>query len=264
MKKYIVLSVNRNVDYMYFMPITIWSWRKAGFEPICIYVGELCEVSELIFESVDKVYKFSSIEGIRDSTISQVARLYASSFPSLHENDYIILGDCDMLALGDHWNPDLGTVTVYNHDLTGYGEIPMCYVGAPVHLWRSVLNLNSNNWNYLIKRDLENYNNAKSDDFYTYWGCDQQILTQRLNEYGKERITFINRGQYSSGFARGRVDRGNWSLDHEVFIDAHLEQQTWQNPAKVERLYALLAKVWPNEDFTWFKEYTEEFKKLAV
>lgn len=264
MKKYIVLSVNHNVDYMYFMPLTVWTWRKAGYEPLCIHVGKPSAISDLVFHNAGKVVLFSSIEGIRDSTVSQVSRLYIASLPSLDENDYIMLGDVDMLALGNHWNGDTQKVTVYNHDLTGFGEIPMCYVGMPVHLWRTIFNLDTPHWNNLLKRDMKDYANAKSDDFYTYWGCDQQILTNKLNEYGKDRITFINRGQYSNGFARGRVDRGAWTLDHSEFIDAHLMQQTHHSQEKIDKLVQLLHHVWPGEDFTWFEKYTEEFKKIAV
>jgi hypothetical protein len=265
MKKYIILSVNRNVDYMYFMPLTIWSWRKAGFEPLCTYVGRTDELTDLIFKSADDVTIFKEIEGIREATIAQVSRLYVSCRPSLNDDDYLMLGDVDMLALGDHWINDTSKVTVYNHDLTEFTEIPMCYVGAPVNLWRNIMKLNGSfDWNDCLKRDIENYPNAKDPDFYKWWGCDQQILTQRLNEYGKEKITFINRGQYPNGFAKGRVDRGDWHLNHDQFIDAHLMQQVHHKEEKIDTLMQLLRYNWPDEDFAWFEKYTEEFKKLAV
>lgn len=272
MKKYIVLSVNQNVDYMYFMPITVWSWHIIGFEPIIFYRGDRNEISDLVFKSTDKICynerilrMLKPIDGIRDATVTQVSRLYAACL-GIEDDAYIMLGDCDMLALGNHWNPDVSKVTVYNHDLTGFSEIPMCYVGAPKTTWLEIMGLYSMDYNDAIKRDIENYPNAKDDDFYKWWGCDQQILTERLNQYGKEKITFINRGQGSHGYARGRVDRGSggWVLNQPELIDAHLEQQTWQNEAKTQRLYELLAHVWPNENFDWFKNYTNEFRKLAV
>jgi len=268
MRKYIVLSVNRNVDYMYFMPLTIWTWRKIGWEPLCCYVGQTDELSELIFKSVDDVTLFKSIDGIRDATISQVSRLYVTARHTLNNDDYVMLGDVDMLALSDHWHPDLSKVTVYNHDLTGFGEIPMCYVGAPVHLWKDIFNLNDQfiDWNRYLERDLQNYPNAKDQDFYKWWGCDQQILTARLKEYGTGNIDFINRGQGSHGYARGRVDRGSggWVLNQPELIDAHLMQQTHHSEEKIAKLMELLHYVWPQEDFTWFENYTREFKRLAI
>lgn len=268
MSRYVVLSVNHNVDYMYFLPLTVWSWEKAGWDVLVYYRGEgHSDVERLVITQMvgdENVYYTHPVPGIRDATISQVSRLYAACLSSIDDNDYLLLGDCDMLALGDHWNPDYTKVTVYNHDLTGFGEIPMCYVGGTKKLWKQIMNLEGITYNEAIKRDIENYPNAKDQDFYKWWGCDQQILTARLKEYGTGKIDFINRGQYSNGFAKGRVDRGSWSLKHEVLIDAHLEQQTWQNDEKIRRLFELLHHAFPKEDFLWFASFTKEFKKLAV
>lgn len=270
MNKYIILSVNHNVDYMYFLPLTVWSWQRIGFEPIIFYRGDPGELPKLCFNGLrllrngTGIKTIDSIEGVKDATIAQVSRLYAGCVSTLEDDDYLMLGDVDMLALGSHWNGDTSKVTVYNHDLTGFGEIPMCYVGAPKHLWKQIMRLDGITYNEAIKRDIENYPNAKDPDFYKWWGCDQQILTARLKEYGTGKIDFINRGQYTNGFARGRVDRGAWSLNHDVFIDAHLMQQTHHSVEKIEKLFELLHKVWPGEDFTWFMDYTKEFKRLAV
>lgn len=273
MKKYIVLSVNDNVDYLYFTPLVCWAWRKFGWEPIVFYRGETNTITDLM-----TVYRFKAyhirhiepIEGIRDATLAQCSRLYAGCLNSyddgINDDDYLMLGDADMLALSDHWKPNTSKVTVYNHDLTGFGEIPMCYVGAPVTMWREIMNLKDVSYNEALKRDISHYPNAKDQDFYKWWGCDQQILTARLKEYGTGKIDFINRGQGSHGYARGRVDRGSggWVLDQPELIDAHLQQQTHHSQEKIESLMQLLRHVWPGEDFTWFEDYTKEFKRLAV
>jgi hypothetical protein len=265
MSKYVALSVNQNVDYEYFIPLTCWTWRKIGYEPILFYSSKVTPVLELVVTlSNTPVWFLAPVDGVRSSTIAQVSRLYAGCLSMLSDDDYILVADADMLALSDAWNPDLTKVTVYNYDLTGFTEIPMCYAGAPKKLWTEIMNLNGLKYNDAIRRDIENYPNAKSNDFYTYWGCDQQMLTKRLKEYGTGKIDFINRGQYPNGYAKGRVDRGSWTLNHEQLIDAHLEQQTWQNDTKVGRLMELLRHNWPKEDFTWMEKYTSEFRKLAV
>ena len=121
-------------------------------------------------------------------------------------------------------------------------------------------------YNAEIKADLDQLPQAKDPDFYKYWFSDQDLITQRLKEYGTGKIDFINRGQGKHGYARGRVDRGSggWVLDQPELIDAHLEQQTWQNDEKLKRLFELLHFVWPKEDWKWFVEYSKEFRKLAV
>jgi hypothetical protein len=239
---------------------------EAGFEPVILYTGQETESSKLALDYFGfDYYTVESVEGIRDATIAQASRLYIAASHDFYEDDYLLLGDVDMLALGDHWNPDITKVTVYNHDLTGHTEIPMCYAGAPAHLWREIMGLNGISMNNAIHRDLSDYPNAKSDDFYKHWGCDQQILTDRLKKYDYEKITFIDRGQGSHGYARGRVDRGSggWVLNQPELIDAHLIQQAHHKQERIQKILDLLVRVWPNEDWTWWLKYTEEFRKLT-
>lgn len=284
MKKYIVLSVNDNVDYLYFTPLTCWAWRKFGWEPIVFYhrksrpykgaesdknhrESPLAMIEQLISDSVNdcqfRPHFLDSIEGYRSDTITQISRLYGSCVVD-GSPSYLMTGDIDMIPLSNYWKQDLNKITVFGHDLTGFGHYPICYIGMTAQEWNFVMNTSSNDYNNLIKRDLDTLPQAKDPDFYKYWFSDQDLITARLNEYGKEKITFINRGQYPNGFAYGRVDRGVWSLDHKEFIDAHLMQQTHHSDEKIRKLMELLHHVWPDEDFKWFLNYTKEFKKLAV
>lgn len=278
MKKYIVLSVNSNVDYLYFLPLTMWAWRKFGWEPIVFYQQSpyklhseewhrLAGLEQLTLDMEGndnfRPYKIKLQEGYRSDTITQISRLYGACIAD--EPDALLMsGDIDMIPLSDYWKPESDKVTVYGHDLTGYGHYPICYIAMNSAKWVEVMNLTNFDYDAHIKRDLDALPQAKDQDFYKYWFSDQDLITSRLNEYGKEKITFVNRGQYSNGFAAGRVDRGSWSLDHKEFIDAHLMQQTHHSQEKIQKLMELLHHVWPQEDFKWFLEYTKEFKKLAV
>ena len=270
MKKYIVLSVNNNVDYFYFLPLTCWAWKKFGWEPIVFYhrYNDLQTDKEKELEDLSMIVDFKTriirgIEGYRSDTITQISRLYGACN---WDNEYLMTGDIDMIPLSNYWQPDLESITVYGHDLTGYGHYPICYIGMQSRKWREVMNIDSSDHNQMIKRDLDTLPQAKDPDFYKYWFSDQDLITARLNEYGKEKITFINRGQGKHGYAYGRVDRGNggWVLDQPELIDAHLMQQTHHSQEKIYKLMQLLRHVWPNEDFTWFEKYTEEFRRLAV
>lgn len=270
MNKRIILSVNTNEDYAYFLPLTCWAWRKFGWEPLIIHVGQWTEFIDMAFGN-ESWFVMHGIDGIRDSTIAQVSRLYGAEFHTFEEakgidrGDLVMLGDIDLIPLGDHWNPDADKVTVYNHDLTGRTEIPMCFVAAPAKLWGKFMNY-SGHPSVDIERDLSNYENAKSDDFYKWWGCDQQILTDRLKKYGYDKIKFIDRGPSDlHGYARGRVDRapGGWRFDLPELIDAHMEQQTHHDEKKIARLLDLLRHVWPNEDWSWFRKYTNDFREIT-
>lgn len=270
MKKYIVLSVNDNVDYLYFTPLICWAWRKFGWEPIVFYHGDRDgfdgRISDLTFElaGFENMHIIKSIEGYRSDTITQISRLYGSC--AVQDECYLMTGDIDMLPLSDYWKPDFSKVSVYGHDLTGFGHFPICYIGAPDVAWDTFMDIAyPYDHNFFIKRDLDTLPQAKDPDFYKYWFSDQDLITERLKQYGTSKIDFINRGQGSHGYARGRVDRGNggWALDQPELIDAHLMQQTHHSEEKIQKLYQLLEHVWPHEDFQWFKDYTVKFKELA-
>jgi hypothetical protein len=267
MKKYAVLSVNANEDYLFFVPLVCWAWRKFGWEPLLFIHGDWTYPMRLV-EKMEQnlIVRFvNGVVGYRSDTITQISRLYAA-VGNPDDDEYFMTADIDMIPLSDYWKPDKHQVTVYGHDLTGYGHYPICYIGMPKSTWQSVMCLNVNmNQNRLIQRDLDSLPQAKDPDFYKYWFSDQDLITQRLNEYGKEKITFINRGQGSHGYARGRVDRGSggWVLDQPELIDAHLIQQAHHKQERVQKILDLLVKVWPNEDWTWWLKYTEEFRKLT-
>jgi len=272
MKKYIVLSVNDNVDYLFFTPLTCWAWRQFGWEPIVFYKDsdkEIFALENIVWNAAGNpiTHLLTDQECYRSDTITQVSRLYgACSILSFQNDSYLMTADIDMIPLSDYWKPDFSKTTVYGHDLTGFGHFPICYIGANYHDWFKFMKLDSQDYNAQIKRDLDTIPQAKDPDFYKYWFSDQDLITARLKEYGTGKIDFINRGQGTHGYARGRVDRGSggWVLDQPELIDAHMEQQTWQNDQKLKRLFDLLHFVWPNEDWKWFVEYSKEFRKLAV
>jgi hypothetical protein len=209
------------------------------------------------FKRVETVYHAP----YKDSTITQISRLYASCIPDLQDDDYLMTGDIDMIPLSDYWKPH-EEITVWGHDLTGYGHYPICYIGMQAQKWREVMQITPSDYNHYIKRDLDSMPDAKSQDFNKYWFTDQELITKRLKPFNP---TVINRGQYPNGYARGRVDRGAWTLDHKEFIDAHLHHQIYHkgNEWKFEQTMELLCKAWPDEDWCWFEEYTNEFRKLT-
>jgi hypothetical protein len=259
MKKYIVLSVNDNHDYLYFTPLTVWAWRKFGWEPIVFFHGKRQSIEINLPFDLNIAY-IDEIDGYRSDTITQISRLYAACF----QEGYLMTGDIDMIPLSDYWKPSENEITVYGHDLTGYTHYPICYIGMPHTRWIEVMGLSSSDYNTLIKRDLDSLPQAKDPDFYKYWFCDQDLITQRLQQT-EFPVTIINRGQYSNGYARGRVDRGAWTLQHKEFIDAHLFHQLYHkgNEDKFNKTLDLLYHIWPDEDFSWFVSYTHKFRKLT-
>src|SRR5688500_6924379 len=102
MKKYIILSVNDNPDYLYHVPLVCWAWRKLGWEPIVFFQGHMIDSSTTMVFRTTKISESNGwqLEKHRDyqsETITQVSRLYASCIV----DGYLMTGDIDMLPLSD-------------------------------------------------------------------------------------------------------------------------------------------------------------------
>lgn len=270
MKKYIVLSVNDNPDYLYWTPLTCYLWRKFGWEPILMYYGDLKWLAYTSdYPGGDCLaIPIQNIDGYRSDTITQISRLYAGNIWSFSKNapqdGYLMTGDIDLLPLSDYWKPNFEVPTVWGHDLTGYGHYPICFIGMSAAKWRQVMNLRDGlgQIEKHIKRDLDQMPQAKTPDFYKYWFTDQDLITERLKPYNPVHVL---RGQYANGYAVGRVDRGAWSLSHETLIDAHLPQQVYHKGREkyFDDLMGLLHHIWPEEDWGWWYDFTIEFRKLT-
>jgi len=270
MKKYVVLSVNENPQYLFYMPIVIWAWRHFGWEPIIFSrqfapksIPENCIWST--FGYIDKAYSLllfhcNQHDGYKSETIAQVSRLYGACV--VDQDSYLMTSDIDMLPLSDFWKPNMKNITVWGHDLCSFNHYPICYIGMPHDKWVQVMGLTDNDYDKLIKRDLDTQPQAKSTVNMNAWFTDQDLITAKIKATQFEK-DFVNRGTYQYGHALHRVDRGSWRLDHDRFIDCHMLRDIYKNPKHFDMTMELLRKIWPNEDFTWFKEYTEEFKRIV-
>lgn len=260
MKKYIVISVNENPEYLFYLPLVLWTWKKFGFTAIVFYLSEQTDIHKLIYENSpnDTVWvKLIENQEYNSATIAQISRLYAAC---IVDNGYLLTSDADMLPLSDYWKFDENEITVWGHDLTGYQHYPICYIGMPATRWREVMGLTSDDYNSLIKRDLDSMPNAKSLDSEKRWVVDQDLITERINAVQFKKIK-IERGSGANGYPLGRVDRSAWSLNHSEFIDCHMPRQC-RKPENMAKMLELLHHVWPSENFGWFVNYGWEFQNL--
>jgi hypothetical protein len=263
MKKHIVLSVNDNPDYLFHVPLVCWAWNILGWNPLLFFHGPLTsDAYELICQytrEIDMdVIPIGKIQGYQPETITQVSRLYGACVA----DGYLMTGDIDMLPLSDYWKPDPDKLTVYGRDLTDY-HYPICYIGAPTEVWRSIMALKGDDYNGFIKEDLDSLPQAKSVDKVRRWVTDQDLITERINS-SSFIPTRIDRGSYTkTGYPIGRIDRSAWSLDHHKFIDCHMFHGIQRDEDKFKKTLEMLHHVWPQEDFKWWINYYKEFKKLC-
>lgn len=270
MNKKIVLSVNENPEYLFYLPLTVWAWQQFGWEPIVFMSGKQDqEILKLIYGyqwmKLRNRFVIRLNNGYQTDTLAQVSRLYAGCVASA--TDYLMTGDVDMLPLSDYWKPEKNRITVWGHDLTGHQHIPICYIGMDRLNWRDTMNLYSTDYDLLIKRDLDSMPNAKSEDQVKRWVVDQDLITERINSIEGGGKLFIGRGILPNGYPVGRVDRSAWTLDHPQFIDAHLPRGIWKDTNEgqdnFKKTLILLYVIWPKEDFTWFVDYAKQFYQLV-
>lgn len=263
----VILSTNDNNDYLFFTPITAWVWRKFGFSSILFMPykqyneGLLNLVLSTGMSCIDQTVFVDVPEGYREDTITQCSRMYAGCL-DLHPEEYIMTGDIDMLCLSDYLKPDdESKIHLHGHDLTGYGQYPMCYVGAKVKHWREIMNIKAGNWNEYLQRDLSEFPKAKSDKWEEYWQVDQDILTDRLKRYGADKCESVHRGHsILTGLPVGRVDRHSWAktLGESVKIDAHLLRPGYTDE-NFYKILSLLAETFPKENLQWIMDYRTKY-----
>lgn len=261
MKKFIVISINDNPEYLFYLPLCCWAWRQIGWIPVVMYVGKETPTYLL----VNKWAKFpgtivlnpDAFPDYLTETIAQVSRLYASC-NHIPTNDYVMTGDIDMIPLSDYWKFDPDKISVWGHDLTNFQHYPICYIGMKVNRWAEVMKTGGNIYSSILKDLGKHPYSNKTAEKEKRWVVDQDIITERLNGLQKDSYS---RGVYDNGYPIGRVDRSAWNFKHERFIDCHLPRNIYEGSKGIAEVATLMASIWPDQRFEWIMKYTNEFNK---
>jgi len=112
------------------------------------------------------------------------------------------------------------------------------------HKWREVMNLTYDATADML-RDTKEFGSAYSEDWQRYWNSDWEILTARMKPY-MDTAKFITRGRGHSGFAYGRVDRGDSCQIPigENLIDHHGENNNVKHPEKWNKFISLFESIY--------------------
>lgn len=264
MKPIAILSCDTNPAYLSCIPIVCKSWELQGFD---VYVSLVSNkpLEEARKEAAVIVKYLGSVLGgfeknieynpVNPALFTQCIRLY-ETVNFLLDDRYLILGDADMFIASSFLYRDFDKVNSFGHDLTGFGEVPMCYVGMYASKWREVMGTDG------MEKDLANHTLYKSSDWYECWGSDQQILTAKLKAYGFDKVNFINRGHdnRNSGLPLGRLDRYNWVYPTSEIHDVHM----MRNPLSDEnfpKITEMCQRIYPTEDWSWLHDYRKEFNE---
>jgi hypothetical protein len=261
----VVLSTNNNLDYYFYLPITSFVWNYFGFEPISFIVGESEKdsiVVEYLKQTPSKIIRIKENPPYRSETISQFIRMYASCCLE-DDNEYLIMGDVDMIPLSSYLYRDFDKRNCFGYDLTGFSEVPICYVGMYAKKWREFLNLEYGKLEENLFRDLDTIKyKALGETFGEYWNTDQDFLTKKIKEYGEHNFQFINRG-LENGLAYKRIDRAKWEWKkNETYIDSHLLRPSFDEQNFI-KTYELISNTLKDVDCSWMIDYFKKFNNYV-
>lgn len=265
MKKYVIMSVDNNPQYLFYLPLVAFAWRSFGWIPVMLYVD--VPVKMQTRNRYIHWWDIKTIPGYRSETMAQVSRLYAACLPFIEDGDMVMTSDVDMLPLSNYWVPNPDLVTTYGHDLTGHQHVPMCYVAATKERWKKIMGMKHPDWDIeqILAIDLMLMPNARAETPQERrWVVDQDLLTHRISQYKVDGniVENVARGTLANGYPIGRVDRSAWTMDHQRLIDCHMYRDIFNDTnARIDTLY-LLQTVWPDEDWSWVLTYITDFKRV--
>ncbi len=240
-EKIVVVSTNNNPDYYFYSPYIKKAWNTYGWK-VAVMITH--DVNEFNIEA-DYIIRLPEIPELRDATIAQAGRLYATNY--LPKDALIMTSDMDLLPLQDYWKPNYEDITIYGHDLTWKTYYPMGYIAMTGHKWEHYMQTSMDTAKDMLK-DANETKIAFSDKWEEWWNFDWDLVTKKLKPH-ENNLTFIDRGQINiagATLAKGRVDRFNWlaTQDQPVWIDAHCENNNVRHPEKMEKFLNVFEKIY--------------------
>lgn len=264
MKPIALLSCDTTPDYLALLPIVCKSWELQNFGVELAVVGFRNKQSKVVEKYLPRdtlmcYYEPREIASTNSKIYTQCIRLYMSK--NINPERYCILSDADMFIGSSFLYRDFDKLNVFGWDLTGYGQVPMCYVGMTAGQWGEVMQYED----HTLESDLEWAAERNSPDWYRAWGADQDILTKKLMAYGKEFWHQIPRGNdpRNSGLPLGRWDRHNWQMPSGEIHDVHLMRDPF-NEVNQQRIRDMVNIIYPKENWEWVEEYIKEFKAAEI
>jgi len=263
MYKFVINSTDKNLFYSYFVPISSIMWRKIGYYPVTLMLGDEKEwyaspKTKYVYEQIklkSTIVPISRINGFRDSTVVQISRVYASAF-SFAADDYILTSDADMIPLNKAWfnqqDPNKA-FHLFGADAYSRKRFPICYLGANAGTWRNVMGIAVNG----IMSAMNTYLDHKRDD----WNYDELLFTEKIqkSQFYPNRCQFIDRG-WTEGRANNRLDRAAWNWQGQTnLFDCHSIRPGYAN---WNSLSCLLKAYFSDEDFKYAQEYTNTLNNL--
>lgn len=258
MRKYAVISTTNDPLYSFFLPIVHWCWGKLGIGTCIVVPRSMIDsaVLNLILQYTQGAfYSTFTCPQNKEATYSQVARLYASQC----DDDFYITSDADMAVFRDEFVED-EYFNILGSDLVPVGQYPMCYAWAVGDVWNKAMKIGDKTMQQCLDEQLahEEMENMRGN----LWSRDQEILRNNLSMF--QPLATVARARPGTQFASHRVDRDdiNWrAYTGPTLLDAHLWRPGYTD-ANFANIMELLTIQYPEENFTWLREYRSAYLDL--
>ena len=284
-RRRVVVGVDRNATYAFFLPIFAKLWGVLGYKPEALLVGsrsQWCSPSapawlalvaresraagaNLHFLGDDA----SVFAGFQPCNVAQTARLVGGSLPGVADDAYVLTGDVDMLPMprmaeflargGSGAAGHLFYANAYAHEPLPH--FPLCYVGMARSAWRSLVGDNgspSATLFRILNANLGARAVHTSETAWHAWNFDEKWLSLRLSERKDfERFQRVDRDP-----SRDRVDRAWWDRcpPPSECVDCHALRPGFDgaNWPKVRDVLARCSLLSPS-DLAWVDAYRARF-----
>lgn len=260
-----IISCTNDSLYSYFLPLVAYCWNKLGvnviaFTPSQSNAATFFAMQAMNFNRENKNLSFGYIaDENKSATYSQLSRLMAWGISDILDDEIIYTSDCDMLNFKLPPHDNGFDFTVWGSDLTPPTQYPVCYVGAKKSKWKQFFGVEDKDYQGALDYHLGSIecNHMRGN----YWCFEQELI---FNTLQNANCKLIPRSNGQNQFALNRVDRTDLHykdrLDHDI-VDAHLWRPGYTEE-NFHKILELLQYFYPEDDFNWLIDYTNEYRKL--
>jgi hypothetical protein len=222
-------------QYAHFLPLVCHAWQRMGYSPVVQLVGGQGEWDVQRLKRIRlagaEIFFIPRIEGINDSTVAQVSRLYGWQL-RYPDDTYMLTADADMLPLGRDWfnQGDGSAVQLYYANAYQRRYFPLCYIGATVEVWRDIMGSLTMAEQMVGDLGLEAEN-------WTQWNYDEQLCGRKVNLWPghPDRCQMIDR---QGAPPNDRIDRSCWKYNGIAgMVDAHMLRPLKENYETMEPMF---------------------------
>lgn len=277
MKKYSILSVDSNPDYLFFVPITCAFWKKLGYTPYVTLVDKdinpklIDLVSGLAEGAGGIIRRMPYIEGYRTCNVAQISRLYAAADPLFKDDDYLITDDMDKFVISPQWfnQQDFSKdIHIYDPDELNYTRLKIGNIGMSASVWKEVIGVHPGTVRENLERVFEEML-PKESSWDHGWNLDEYILTTRVfnSVYYPGKCQMLERGANHLALRNGRIDRSFWKETLFMYlssriIDVHLGRNPYEDDMWND-IKLIMSTVFSKEEIDLYEKYKQDFVKIV-